>query len=199
MKSTICNLLKIHTDDNVADLLTKAFDVSRFQFLVVSIGMINPYALGLKGGNRCVSDQAKEIQHLKAQIKKLKQQAKPVIKHHRAWMQSVSLKQRLTRKRSSKKQWVHKESIQTGAKSLLKIREVKEIILGKQKEYAEDYPPGQKASTRLSKIEGTDEQRKAEKKFKTALASDEEISRQIQGRVEGEEKKETDYLQKKLQ
>ncbi|GKF18847.1 retrovirus-related pol polyprotein from transposon TNT 1-94 [Tanacetum coccineum] len=29
-------------DDNVADLLTKAFDVSRFQFLVVTIGMINP-------------------------------------------------------------------------------------------------------------------------------------------------------------
>ncbi|GJY66768.1 putative ribonuclease H-like domain-containing protein [Tanacetum coccineum] len=35
-------VLKIHTDDNVADLLTKAFDVSRFQFLVVTIGMINP-------------------------------------------------------------------------------------------------------------------------------------------------------------
>ncbi|GJS64580.1 putative ribonuclease H-like domain-containing protein [Tanacetum coccineum] len=35
-------VLKIHTDDNVADLLTKAFDVSRFQFLVVNIGMINP-------------------------------------------------------------------------------------------------------------------------------------------------------------
>ncbi|GJV70283.1 putative reverse transcriptase domain-containing protein [Tanacetum coccineum] len=58
-----------------------------------------------------VSDQAKEIQHLKAQIKKLKKQAKPVIKHHRAWMHSVSLKQRLARKRSSKKQWVHKESV----------------------------------------------------------------------------------------
>ncbi|GJU14782.1 hypothetical protein Tco_1142748 [Tanacetum coccineum] len=58
-----------------------------------------------------VSDQAKEIQHLKAQIKKLKTQAKPVIKHHRAWMQSVSLKQRLARKISSKKQWVHKESV----------------------------------------------------------------------------------------
>ncbi|GJU39974.1 putative ribonuclease H-like domain-containing protein [Tanacetum coccineum] len=58
-----------------------------------------------------VSDQAKEIQHLKAQIKKLKKQAKPVIKHHRAWMQSISLKQRLARKKSSKKQWVHKESI----------------------------------------------------------------------------------------
>ncbi|GKE21647.1 putative ribonuclease H-like domain-containing protein, partial [Tanacetum coccineum] len=33
-------VLKIHTDDNVADLLTKAFDVSRFQFLVVTIGML---------------------------------------------------------------------------------------------------------------------------------------------------------------
>ncbi|GKF43425.1 hypothetical protein Tco_0129977, partial [Tanacetum coccineum] len=31
-----------------------------------------------------VSDQAKEIQHLKAKVKKLKKQAKPVIKHHRA-------------------------------------------------------------------------------------------------------------------
>ncbi|GJX44306.1 hypothetical protein Tco_0260982 [Tanacetum coccineum] len=58
-----------------------------------------------------VSDQAKEIQHLKAQIKKLKKQAKPVIKHHRAWMQSVSLKQRLARKRSSKKQWVTKSHL----------------------------------------------------------------------------------------
>nr|GEU71139.1 ribonuclease H-like domain, reverse transcriptase, RNA-dependent DNA polymerase [Tanacetum cinerariifolium] len=29
-------------DDNVADLLIKAFDVGRFQYLVVSIGMLNP-------------------------------------------------------------------------------------------------------------------------------------------------------------
>ncbi|GJU37646.1 putative ribonuclease H-like domain-containing protein [Tanacetum coccineum] len=33
---------KIHTDLNVADLLTKPFDGLRFNFLVVSIGMINP-------------------------------------------------------------------------------------------------------------------------------------------------------------
>ncbi|GJS56464.1 hypothetical protein Tco_0629826 [Tanacetum coccineum] len=58
-----------------------------------------------------VSDQAKEIQHLKALVKKLKKQANPVIKHHRAWLQSVSLKQRLARKKSSKKQRVHKESV----------------------------------------------------------------------------------------
>ncbi|GJZ11944.1 hypothetical protein Tco_0546703 [Tanacetum coccineum] len=58
-----------------------------------------------------VSDQAKEIQHLKAQITKLKKQAKPVIKHHRAWLKSVSLKQRFPRKNFSKKHRVHKESV----------------------------------------------------------------------------------------
>ncbi|GJT72176.1 hypothetical protein Tco_1031462 [Tanacetum coccineum] len=61
------------------------------------------------GGNQ--GDQAKEIQHLKAQIKKLKKQAKPVITHHRAWMKSVSLKQRLTGKRSLKKNWMQKEYV----------------------------------------------------------------------------------------
>ncbi|GJY53645.1 hypothetical protein Tco_0445309 [Tanacetum coccineum] len=58
-----------------------------------------------------VSDQAKEIKHLKAQIKKLKKKAKPVITHHRAWMKSVSLKQRLAGKRSLKKNWMQKESV----------------------------------------------------------------------------------------
>ncbi|GKA22443.1 hypothetical protein Tco_0708405 [Tanacetum coccineum] len=62
------------------------------------------------GGN--LGDQAKEIQHLKAHIKKLKKQAKPVVKHHKAWLNEFpSLKQRLARKRSSKKQWVHRESV----------------------------------------------------------------------------------------
>ncbi|GJV09623.1 putative ribonuclease H-like domain-containing protein [Tanacetum coccineum] len=41
-ENKLIQVLKIHTNDNVADLLTKAFDVSIFQFLVVSIGMINP-------------------------------------------------------------------------------------------------------------------------------------------------------------
>ncbi|GJX97713.1 putative ribonuclease H-like domain-containing protein, partial [Tanacetum coccineum] len=50
-----------------------------------------------------VTDQAKEIKHLKAQIKKLKKKAKPVITHHKAWMKSVSMKQRLAGKKSLKK------------------------------------------------------------------------------------------------
>nr|GEW46874.1 ribonuclease H-like domain-containing protein [Tanacetum cinerariifolium] len=33
--------IKIHTDHNVVDLLTKAFDVGRFNFLVASIGLLN--------------------------------------------------------------------------------------------------------------------------------------------------------------
>ena len=38
----LIQVLKIHTDDNVADLLTKAFDGPRFNHLVVNIGMVNP-------------------------------------------------------------------------------------------------------------------------------------------------------------
>ncbi|GJT02677.1 hypothetical protein Tco_0823846 [Tanacetum coccineum] len=58
-----------------------------------------------------VTDQAKEIKHLKAHIKKLKKKAKPVITHHKAWMKSVSMKQRLAGKKSLKKQWMQKESV----------------------------------------------------------------------------------------
>ncbi|GJT82949.1 hypothetical protein Tco_1057291 [Tanacetum coccineum] len=58
-----------------------------------------------------VSDQAKEIQLLKAKITKLKKQANPVIKHHRAYMKSVSLHQRFPRNSYSKKHRVHKESV----------------------------------------------------------------------------------------
>ncbi|GJW09069.1 putative ribonuclease H-like domain-containing protein [Tanacetum coccineum] len=35
-----------------------------------------------------VTDQSKEIKHLKAHIKKLKKKSKPVITHHKAWMKS---------------------------------------------------------------------------------------------------------------
>ncbi|GKB48870.1 putative ribonuclease H-like domain-containing protein [Tanacetum coccineum] len=37
----LIQVIKIHTDHNVADLLTKAFDVSRFNFLIASIGILN--------------------------------------------------------------------------------------------------------------------------------------------------------------
>ncbi|GJU49372.1 putative ribonuclease H-like domain-containing protein [Tanacetum coccineum] len=37
----LIEVIKIHTDHNVVDLLTKGFDVTRFNFLVVSIGLLN--------------------------------------------------------------------------------------------------------------------------------------------------------------
>ncbi|GJR96665.1 putative ribonuclease H-like domain-containing protein [Tanacetum coccineum] len=37
----LIQMIKIHTNQNVADLLTKAFDVSRFQYLIANIGMLN--------------------------------------------------------------------------------------------------------------------------------------------------------------
>ncbi|GKA98297.1 putative ribonuclease H-like domain-containing protein [Tanacetum coccineum] len=79
-----------------------------------------------------VSEQAKEIQKLKAQIKKLKKQAKPVITHYRAWMKSVSLQQRLAGKRSLKKNWMHKENVsKQGRKSAKGERSVhKDILFG---------------------------------------------------------------------
>ncbi|GJR66106.1 ribonuclease H-like domain-containing protein [Tanacetum coccineum] len=40
-ENKLIQMIKIHTDQNVADLLTKAFDVSRFQYLIASIGMLN--------------------------------------------------------------------------------------------------------------------------------------------------------------
>ncbi|GKD25521.1 hypothetical protein Tco_1231735, partial [Tanacetum coccineum] len=58
-----------------------------------------------------VINQAKEIKHLKAHIKKLKKKAKPVITHHRAWMKSVSLKQRLAGNKTLKANLMQKESV----------------------------------------------------------------------------------------
>nr|GEV27465.1 ribonuclease H-like domain-containing protein [Tanacetum cinerariifolium] len=40
-KKKLIRVLKIHTDDNVADLVKKAFDVSRFNFLAVNIRLLN--------------------------------------------------------------------------------------------------------------------------------------------------------------
>ncbi|GKD48118.1 putative ribonuclease H-like domain-containing protein, partial [Tanacetum coccineum] len=37
----LIQMIKIHTDQNITDLLTKAFDVGRFQYLITSIGMLN--------------------------------------------------------------------------------------------------------------------------------------------------------------
>ncbi|GJY62320.1 putative ribonuclease H-like domain-containing protein [Tanacetum coccineum] len=52
----LINVVKVHTDDNVADLLTKGFDLARFNFLVAttSLRVINevPYIRAMVAGKR---------------------------------------------------------------------------------------------------------------------------------------------------
>ncbi|GJQ91053.1 hypothetical protein Tco_0002192 [Tanacetum coccineum] len=67
-----------------------------------------------------VSDQAKEIKLLKSKITKLKKQAKPVIKHFKAYLKTVSLQQRLSRKSSSKKQRMHKKNVSKQGRKIAK-------------------------------------------------------------------------------
>ncbi|GJR20524.1 hypothetical protein Tco_0969051 [Tanacetum coccineum] len=65
---------------------------------------IPDYNLECSGGNH------REIKDLKAQIKRLKKKVRPVITHHKAWMESVSMKTRLAGKKSMQKKWMQKES-----------------------------------------------------------------------------------------
>ncbi|GJT08082.1 zinc finger BED domain-containing protein RICESLEEPER 2-like protein [Tanacetum coccineum] len=41
----LIQMIKIHIDHNIIDLLTKAFDVGRFQYLIASIRMLNPLSI----------------------------------------------------------------------------------------------------------------------------------------------------------
>ncbi|GJU95868.1 putative ribonuclease H-like domain-containing protein, partial [Tanacetum coccineum] len=67
-----------------------------------------------------VTDQAKEIKLLKAQITKLKKQAKPVIKHFKAYLKTVSLQKRTPKKSSSKKQRMHKKAVSKQGRKIAK-------------------------------------------------------------------------------
>ncbi|GJX54518.1 putative ribonuclease H-like domain-containing protein [Tanacetum coccineum] len=67
-----------------------------------------------------VSDQAKEIKLLKAQITKLKKQAKPVIKHFKEYLKTVSLQKRIPKKSSSKKQKMHKKYVSKQGRKIAK-------------------------------------------------------------------------------
>ncbi|GJW55988.1 hypothetical protein Tco_0102719 [Tanacetum coccineum] len=58
-----------------------------------------------------VTSQAKEIKALKAHLKKFRRKARPSISHHKAWVKSVKMKQRLARKKSLKKKRMQKESV----------------------------------------------------------------------------------------
>ncbi|GJY00163.1 putative ribonuclease H-like domain-containing protein [Tanacetum coccineum] len=60
----LIEMVKIHTDYNVADLLTKAFDVTRFQFFISSIGEAHDVYYALKYDGKDLLDQTKSVKHI---------------------------------------------------------------------------------------------------------------------------------------
>ncbi|GJU42514.1 putative ribonuclease H-like domain-containing protein [Tanacetum coccineum] len=80
-----------------SDLLTKAFDVSRFNFMIVNIGMINQYDALVKG---------------RSQTRQLKKKTRPIINHHKAWFRAARLKKHQKKKdmeKSKKRRSVSKQ------------------------------------------------------------------------------------------
>ncbi|GJZ12417.1 putative ribonuclease H-like domain-containing protein [Tanacetum coccineum] len=57
---------------------------------------------------------------LRAKITKLKKQAKPVIKHFKAYLKTVSLQKRIPKKSSSKKQRMHKKNVSKQGRKITK-------------------------------------------------------------------------------
>ncbi|GJY48761.1 putative ribonuclease H-like domain-containing protein [Tanacetum coccineum] len=74
-----------------------------------------------------VTDQAKQIKQLKAHIKKLKKKAKPVIAHRKAWVKSVSLKERLAAKKSTL-DYIESENVQDVGRTSNVVSEEKETV-----------------------------------------------------------------------
>ncbi|GJR57068.1 putative ribonuclease H-like domain-containing protein [Tanacetum coccineum] len=60
----LIQVIKIHTDLNVADLLTKAFDVGRFQFLIANIVLIEGRLIGLICSGLYIKDGWNGMQQL---------------------------------------------------------------------------------------------------------------------------------------
>ncbi|GJS63403.1 putative ribonuclease H-like domain-containing protein [Tanacetum coccineum] len=114
----LIEVIKIHTDSNVADLLTKGFDVTRFNFLVFGL-FLRALHMVLKGsgGNhegQSSSDRSQsgtEDDLTLQSIKQLKKKARPVINHYKAWIKSISMKKRLARKK--KMDYVSKQGRKT--------------------------------------------------------------------------------------
>ncbi|GKB60204.1 hypothetical protein Tco_0916390, partial [Tanacetum coccineum] len=171
-----------------------------------------------EGFGRNHGDQAKEIKHLKSQIKKLKKKAKHVITHHKAWMKSG-------RKPAKAEPTVHKDlafdeldddtmdnnerlrRLNIQNKEKLKEKE-KGVELKDVEEIERPRPTSTRSLLTLrplpkidpkakgkEKIEEEDESNteseeitEAEKKFKQ-LANDEEVAKKVQEEWEAEEEK----------
>ncbi|GKA17401.1 putative ribonuclease H-like domain-containing protein, partial [Tanacetum coccineum] len=147
----LIQVLKIHTDDNVADLLTKAFDVSRglkeFRELLSRVtngteALLLP-TLFFLWLDKVSTASAKLVPLGKVctaleMLKKNTDEAKPAIKHHRAYLKSVSLKHRFLRKSFSMKHKVHKESVSKQGRKFAKDKGRTREVVDEDKEIKEN-------------------------------------------------------------
>ncbi|GJR14462.1 hypothetical protein Tco_0797114 [Tanacetum coccineum] len=124
----------------------------------------------VSGGNQ--GDQDKEIKHLKAQIKKLKKQATPVITHHRAWMKSVSLKQRLGGKKTLKANWMQKESLDDDEIDNIDSEDAQDV--GRTKEVVDEEKEGTKDAVSTENVVSADKEKVSTDRSKDSTAKDEE-------------------------
>ncbi|GJT63113.1 putative ribonuclease H-like domain-containing protein [Tanacetum coccineum] len=58
----LINVVKVHTDDNVADLLTKGFDLARFNFLVLKV-LLKPTQ-----STACLRKVINDVPHIRAKV-----------------------------------------------------------------------------------------------------------------------------------
>ncbi|GJZ23402.1 putative ribonuclease H-like domain-containing protein [Tanacetum coccineum] len=120
-----------------------------------------------------VTDQAKEIKHLKAQIKKLKKKA-----NYKAWIKSVSMKQRLAGKKSLKKNWM-KRSLSKLGEETCQIRttmrgRTSSVVL-EEKESAEKGVSTKDQVSTVKPDEGTDKPKVSTDKPEVSTAKPKEV------------------------
>ncbi|GJY36760.1 putative ribonuclease H-like domain-containing protein [Tanacetum coccineum] len=111
-----------------------------------------------------VSDQAKEIQTLKAKIKKLKKQATPVIKHFKAYLKTVSLQKRIPKKDSHKQGCTKEKKKKICADD--QIEDTEENIEGNEEIFESTEEPREgteeKVESTAGQTESTEDQTKEE-------------------------------------
>ncbi|GJZ22917.1 hypothetical protein Tco_0559956 [Tanacetum coccineum] len=177
---------KINTDDNVADLLTKHLMLKNSGGNHGGQSSSDKSLSGNEGGmtlqsvyDLCISlctrfpeFKAKEIKHLKAQIKKLKKQAKLVITHHRASIKSISLKQRLAGKKTLKANWMHKESLDDDEIDNMDTEDAQDV--GRTREVVDEEKEGTKDAVSTEDVVRTDKEKVSTDRSKDSTDKEEE-------------------------
>ncbi|GJV66530.1 retrovirus-related pol polyprotein from transposon TNT 1-94 [Tanacetum coccineum] len=219
----LIEVIKIHTDHNVADLLTKGFDVTRFKFLMVSIGLLNlePLERDIDGTEELLlpdlfilwltkvsTDSAKFVP-----LGKDSTAIKPLEKiPPRVKSTVIKMREAVTTNSSTPTPTTPTPTVFGDDETIAQVL----IIMSQNKEKLKEKEKGVEIRNRIEEEDESDTESKgiteAEKKFKQH-ANDEEVARKVQEEWEAEEEKkmlaeeeatkaarsnEYDFIQKRL-